>query len=560
MAGRALLGTLPVELTSFVGRRREVGEVKRLLVDARLVTLTGIGGTGKTRLALRVGGDVRRAFPDGVWFVDLTELRISGLLGGEVGDPQVLAHLVAAVLGLHDRPGVRPLRRLADHLADGQAMLVLDNCEHLLTACAILVDRLLRDCPRLRILTTSREPLGLTAEMIFSVPPLPTPRPGDRQSLAAMDSYESVTLFVTRAQAATPAFGITADNRAAVAEICHRLDGLPLAIELAAARTRVLTPRQIVDRLANRFTVLGRGSRTAPGRQQTLRACVDWSFDLCSKPERMLWARSAVFVGGFELDAVEGICADGDLPAADLLDLLAGLLDKSILVRDDFGGQGEVARYRMLETLRDYGHEQLREAGEYDLLRHRHADWYQGLAARAATEWISHREVYWHARLSREHPNLRAAIEYCLDEPDLADTALHLAMTVPLAYWSRRGLFSEVRRWLDRALAQTATASTIRARALLLDSHYAIIQGDSEVGMRLLDRGEDLARQLGSIVETAYAAYVRGVVLVYRGDLPAAHGLVECLPRSEPWRLLRTFCRRYRNPSRGWRWSCASAS
>ncbi len=514
-------GELPAELTSFVGRRRDIGEVKRLLGDARLVTLTGIGGTGKTRLALRVAADVRRALPDGGWFVDLTELRTFGVSAGEVEDPDALAHLVAAALGLHDRPGVPPLRRLADHLAGRHAMLVLDNCEHLSAAAAVLADRLLRSCPRLRVIATSREPLGIAGETIYPVSPLPAPPPG-RPSPAGLESYESVTLFVSRARTVASTFQLTGENAGAVAEICHRLDGLPLAVELAAARIRVLSPRQILDRLTDRFALLGRGSRTAPARQQTLRACVDWSYDLCSKPERLLWARLSVFVGGFELDAAESVCADESLPADELLDLVAGLVNRSILIRDDPpAGDAEAARYRMLETIRDYGHQELREDGEYDLLHRRHADWCQDLVTQAAGKWISHRQGYWYARLTREHPNLRAAIEYCLDEPGLADSALLLAMTAPLSYWSRRGLFSEVRQWLARTLAHTSTTPALRARALLFASHNAMTQGDTEAATRLLREGEDLTRRYGEPVEAAYASYVRGVVSLHRGDLLA---------------------------------------
>jgi predicted ATPase/DNA-binding CsgD family transcriptional regulator len=516
----------PAETTSFVGRGRELREVRRLLAEARLITLTGVGGTGKTRLALRVAGQARRAFPGGVWFVDLTELRDPALLTYDVEDPDVLAYLVAAALGLQDRGGSPPVRQLIDHLAGRQAMLVLDNCEHLLPACAVLADRLLRDCPGLRVVATSREPLGIAGEVLFLVPPLPSPQPGDRLGPADLHRFESVMLFAARAQAVAAGFDLTVGNHAAVAEICHRLDGLPLAIELAAARVRVLTPGQILDRLADRFALLSRGGRDAPARQQTLRACVDWSFELCDKPERLLWARLAVFVGGFELDAVEGVCADELLPVGDLLDVTAALVDKSILVRDDVR-TGDGARYRMLETIRGYGQEQLREAGEQRILRGRHRDWYQRLAAEATAGWISERQADRMARLTREHPNLRAAFEYSLTEPGEADAALDLAVALPSSYWSRRGMFGEARRWLDRALAQTGTMCARRARALLIDSHLAITQGDHVVGLRLLDQGEDLARRVGATVELVYAAFVRGLDMLFRGDFPAANAAFE---------------------------------
>jgi predicted ATPase len=268
MAGRVTPGNLPIEVTSFVGRRRELGEVTRRLTESRLVTLTGAGGTGKTRLALRAAERVRRAFPDGLWFVDLTELRDPGLLTWEVQDPEVLALLVAVSLGLHDRAELSPVGRLTDHFGGRQALLVLDNCEHLLPACAVLADRLLRACPQVRILATSREPLAISGEAIFPAPPLPAPRSADQQSVAELGGYESVALFTARAAAVRPGFELTAENAAAVAEICQRLDGLPLAIELAAARVRVLAPQQIRDRLADRFGLLDRGSRGTAARQQ----------------------------------------------------------------------------------------------------------------------------------------------------------------------------------------------------------------------------------------------------------------------------------------------------
>jgi predicted ATPase/DNA-binding CsgD family transcriptional regulator len=524
--GREPIGNLPAELTSFDGRRRELADVRRLLADARLVTLTGIGGTGKTRLAVRAGGQLRRAFADGVWFVDLTELRNPGPLNWQVSDPDVLAHLVAIALGIQERGGGVSVRHLTDHLADRQTLLVLDNCEHLLPACALLADALLRACPGLRILATSREPLTVDGETVLAVPPLPTTQPG----LTDLELSESVLLFVTRAQSVTAGFELTVRNRAAVTEICHRLDGLPLAIELAAARIRVLAPQQILDRLTDRFALLRRATRQAPARQQTLRACTDWSFELCSKPERLLWARLTVFVGGFELDAVEGVCADDQLPAADLLDLVSGLVEKSILIRDDGSeGPGATARFRMLETIRDYGQEKLREAGQDAGLRRRHCDWYQQLLTRARAEWAGDRQASWMARLRYEHPNLRAAVEFCLAEPGDAETAMRLAVTLPGLYWRARGLFGEGRRWLDRALAQATAQTALRARALLVNSHLAFAQGDAGTGRRLLAEGESLTRRLDSSVELAYADYIRGFGALYANDLPVA---VETLDRA----------------------------
>ncbi len=497
-----------------------------MLSGSRLVTLTGVGGTGKTRLALRVAAEVRRAFGDGVWFVDLTELHGPGLLAQQVQDPDVLAYLVAATLGLRERGGGSPLRWLAEQLADRQMLLILDNCEHLIPASAILAHSLLLSCPELRILATSREPLTIAGEMLFAVPPLSAPDPAQRPSPADLGRYEAVALLVARAQAGVPGFGLTEDNHGAVTELCHRLDGLPLAIELAAAWVRVLAPEQILDRLADRFALLSRGSRSAPVRQQTLRACVEWSFDLCAKPERLLWARLSVFAGGFELDAVHGVCADELLPEGDLLDLVGGLLDKSILVRDDH--DGEAARYRMLETIRDYGQDKLVEAGEQAELRRRHRDWCQQLAARARAEWISDRQPYWIDRLGREHANLRAAIEYCLTEPSRAEAALRLLMTLPRTYWWVCGQFGEARQWLERALAQAGAdaAADLRAQALTLVATFELHFGDLSAAERLLEQAHEFAQAANS-PELARAVLYRGTAAQYRGDLPAALDLHE---------------------------------
>ena len=297
-------------------------------------------------------------------------------------DSDALAFLVTAALGLRERGGGSPLQMLVERLAGRDMLLILDNCEHLISASARLADALLRGCPRLRVLATSREALATTGEILFTVPPLSTPDPGRRPSLADLRRSEAVSLFLARAETVVPGFELAEENHRAIAELCHRLDGLPLAIELAAAWMRVLTPHQILERLTDRFALLSRGSRTAPQRQQTLRACVDWSYQLCDKPERVLWARLSVFASGFELDAVEGVCAGEDLPEADLLELAARLVDKSILVRDDGrDGRPGTARYRLLETIRYYGQEKLAEAGEGTLLRRRLRDWYERLAA-----------------------------------------------------------------------------------------------------------------------------------------------------------------------------------
>ncbi|NGY65174.1 LuxR family transcriptional regulator [Lentzea sp. NEAU-D13] len=521
-------GNLPAELTSFVGRRRELDEVKRLLGESRLVTLTGVGGTGKTRLALRTSTALRRAFRDGVWFVDMTQLRDAGLLTQEVQGPEMLAYLVGATLGQPEPGNGGALDALVEWLRGRQLLLVLDNCEHLIPCCAIVADALLRGCPGLRLLVTSREPLGILGEVVYGVPPLPVPDPGRRTSRADLIRSESVALFLARGAAAVPGFELTDDNHCAVAELCRGMDGLPLAIELAAARLRVFTPQQILERMTDRFALLSRGSRTGPERQRTLRACMDWSFDLCAKPERVLWARLSVFVGGCELDAVEGVCADEHVPLTELPELVAALVDKSVLVRGD--SAGGTARYRMLQTIRDYGQDKARSAGEEALLRRRHRDWYQELLDRAHDETSTERYGYWLARLRREQPNLRAAVEFCLTEPGEAEAALRLAVAVPRLYWRARGLFSEGRRWLDRALAQTTGRTVLRARALMVNSQLAFWQGDTAAGMRLVEQSEDLARETGAPLVLAYAAFLRGLAALHANDLEKA---METLERAE---------------------------
>lgn len=513
-------GRLPEDVTSFVGRRRELAEAKRLLSGFRLLTLTGVGGVGKTRLARRVAAEVRRAFPDGVWFVDLTTVRDPDLLSREVEDPAVLAYLVAAELGLREQARQAPLESLANHLATRSLLLVLDNCERLIPACGRLATALLQECPRLRILATSREPLGISGETAFAVPPLCTPDPDRSPAVAELLLFESIALFTARAEAVDPTFRLTGENHLAVAGICQRLDGVPLAIELAAARLRALTPHQILNLLGDRFTLLTRGSRTGPDRQQTLRACIDWSFELCTKRERLLWSRIAVFVGGCELDAIEGVCTDEELPESDLLDVVAGLIDKSVLTRDE--SQGEFARYRMLESIREYGLERLSESGDYEATRRRHLAWYQKLVARVRAEWVSDLRGYWLDRLRREQSNLRAAVEFCLRELDEPDEALRLVTALPsLVWWWGEGVFDEGRRWLELALAE-ASPTALYARALLLGADLALGQGETDTATRLLAEGDQLARRLGDTPTMAFADCVRGSALLFGGEPQAA--------------------------------------
>ena len=543
--GRAAGGNLPAELNSFVGRRRELADIKRLTSGFRLVTLCGIGGVGKTRLAQRAAALALRAFPDGAWFVDLSELvqpaapavQRAGPAVRPVPGSETLARVVAAALGLPELAEDQPVRSLCEHLAPRCLLLVLDNCEHLLPAGAALVNALLHACPDLRIVATSREPLGITGEVTYPVPPLPMPDPGE-PSEADVTGCDSVALFVARAEAVQPGFRLTGDKVAEVADICRRLDGLPLAIELAAARLRVLTAGQISARLNDRFALLGSGSRNVPDRQHSLRNCVDWSFDLCDAAEQRLWARLSVFSGSFELDAVEGICAGEDLLTADLLNLTAALIDKSILSRED---HGPVVRYRMLETIRAYGHDRLCAGGEYAVLPRRHRDWYESLVEQAAGEWLSDRQAYWLDRLHQEHTELRQAVDYCLTEPGGAERAMGILVYLPSPHWRGPGMLDEARGRLDRALALSPAPTALRARALLLASRLALARGDQGRGKQLLDEGTEVARHLDDAAALSFAKFLRGTAALYAGDLPAAVEFLECalaILAPEPRQLL----------------------
>jgi predicted ATPase/serine/threonine protein kinase/DNA-binding NarL/FixJ family response regulator len=506
---RSTVGNLPLQLTSFVGRRRELTEARRLLSVSRLVTLTGIGGVGKTRLALRVAADARRVFDNGVWLVELGQLR----------DPELLAEVIATALRVRDQSARAVQDVLVEYLAERRLLLVLDNCEHLIEAAAALAATLLRTCPELRILATSREQLGIGGEAAMRVPPMTVPDP-DHASLQGLPQYEAVTLFVERAAAAVPEFELTEDNKSAVARICARLEGLPLPLELAAVRLRAMTAEQIAQRLTERYRTLTVGNRGTPTRQQTLRLCIDWSYELCTASEQQLWGRLSVFAAGFELDAAEGVCA-GDLSPDELLDVLASLVDKSILIREE---PGAVVRYRLLETLREYGREKLQQTDEYPALQCRHRDWYEQLAVRAEADWISSRQLEWIDRLSRELPNLREAMQFSLTAPgeDHAEAGLRIATVLYPLWWSR-GLLSEGRRWLDRALSLTPPPPTAeRVMALYADSLLAGVQGDLPAALALTEQEREITAQLGDARAGALLAHSAGRLALFSGDLPVA--------------------------------------
>ncbi|MFC9835584.1 protein kinase [Rhodococcus sp. NPDC127530] len=496
-------GDLPLELTSFVDRRTELREATNLLSASRLVTLTGIGGVGKTRLALRVATKVRRDFPDGVTLVELGDLRDGSLLAG----------VVAGGLGLRDR-SARPVSEvLVDFLHPRQQLLVLDNCEQVVAAAAKLSETLLRACPALRMLVTSREPLDIGGEATLLISPLPVPDPEHLPK--GLPRNDAVTLFAERGAAAVPGFELTEDNKVTVARICRRLDGLPLPIELAAARLRAMTPEQILQRLTDRYELLTRGSRDAPSRQQTLRVCIDWSYDLCTHAEQRLWAQLSVFAGSFELDAAEEVCDRSQ--SKDVIDIVPFLVDKSILTRE---ASGATMRFRMLETLRDYGRDKLRATGNDTELRHRHRNWYERLALAAESEWISSRQIEWITRLGRELPNLREALEFCVS--DSRDAGLRIAVAL-YPFWLAGGLLGEGRRWFDRlGVDRPGKPTEDRARALHAASVLAGMQGDIPGADTLVEAGRSLAAQTGDPVVHAHMDHAAGHVALFGGRLAGA--------------------------------------
>lgn len=506
-------GTLPAELTSFVGRRREVTETRRLLARSRLLTLTGVGGVGKTRLAMRMAAELRRTFPDGVWFVELAALH----------DPQLVPHSMASALELR-QVSAEPTDDLALYLERKQLLVVLDNCEHLSDAVAVMVSKLLAASPGLRILATSRHVLGVGGEQILVVPPLTTPNA--EQPVAAGDAthYESVALFLDRAIAVAPDFTINDGNRGAVTELCRRLDGIPLAIELAAVWLRILSPVQMLDRLEDRFRLLTAVRPAVPARQQALDAAIAWSFELCSPAERLLWARLSVFAGGFDLEAAEEVCSGDGIDRADVLGLLANLVNKSIITRQ-LAPDHTAARCQMLETIRQYGAARLPGLGSVTEVRTRHRDHYRGMAGRYAAECFGPEQADWIIRLRREHDNVRAALEFCLEEPGQATAALDIA--APMWNFWFAGFLREGYRYLLQALALATEPTRSRAYGLWAASYLAMFATEFDKTAAMLDECTELADRFDDDLLRARIKECRGHAMLYHGDLPAAVELLE---------------------------------
>ncbi|MEU7891929.1 LuxR C-terminal-related transcriptional regulator [Nonomuraea sp. NPDC049152] len=473
------------------------------------MTLTGVGGVGKTRLALRVALDVARDFRGGVWFVELAA----------VENPDMLAQVVAEALEIRDHSLSSPVEVLAEYLRDKQTLVILDNCEHLVHECAVLAEMLLRRAPQLSILATSREALGFAGEQTLAVPTLPLPDiDGARVPIERLAKCDAVCLFTERARAVLPSFALTEDNRDVVVGICRRLDGLPLGIELAAVRLRALSVQQLHERLDDRFRLLTAGSRAVLPRHQTLRALIDWSYALCSEKEQSLWARVSVFAGSLDLEAAEAVCSGDGIAREEILDLVCGLVDKSILIREEHGPQ---ARYRLLEIIRQYGMEKLVATGQEAALKQRHLDYYRALSAQAQEQLFGPSQVSWFTRLRLEHANLHTALEHCFGDPSQVAGGLDMAADL-LYHWISGYYLGEGRRWLDRGLAADSEPSEARARALWASSWLAIIQGDLASATTMLKESRSIGERLGLDSVLAYVALYSGMIAMCGGDAECA--------------------------------------
>jgi predicted ATPase/DNA-binding SARP family transcriptional activator len=518
----AASNNLPLSLTSFVGRERETEEVRRLLATTRLLTLTGPGGCGKTRLALHAATQVLHEFLDGVWLVELAPL----------ADPALVAQTVVSVLGARTAPSAmnaledarRPaLTLLKEYLRQKKLLLILDNCEHLTDECARLVETLLRACPNLRILATSRETLGAAGETAWRVPSLSLPDLKGELLPAVLAQYEAIRLFVDRATAALPSFQVTEKNAPALARVCHQLDGIPLAIELAAVRVKALPVEQLAARLDDQFRLLTGGSRTALPRQQTLRATIDWSYDLLTEAERALLRRLAVFAGGWSLEFAEAICAGEGGEEGEILDLLTQLVAKSLVQYEEHDGEG---RYRLLEIIRQYSRARLLETVEAVSLRRRHRDLFLALAEQAEPELQRARQVAWLKRLDLEQDNLRAALAWCLADDEGVETGLRLAAALP-RYWALRGAFEEGVDWLKRVLARGGGSPAVRAKALCQAGSTPWWAQDIAGAQTFLEEGQALYQELGDQAGIAMSLLGLGQVAERHGDLELARSHLE---------------------------------
>jgi predicted ATPase/DNA-binding CsgD family transcriptional regulator len=511
MAGRAhRTGNLPAETTSFVGRRQEIAQLRRTLASARLVSLVGPGGVGKTRLALRVGADLGSSIPGGAWLVELADIQ----------DPALIANVVMASLDLRDQTSTEPRTLVLSHLRDAALLLIVDNCEHLLPAAAHLISDMLRAAPALRVLATSREPLAVAGEQVVPVPPLPLPGAHAPEPLAQLRLNESVILFSERAAAATGRFALAESNAAVVADLCRRLDGLPLAIELAAVRTRVLSVEQVLARLSDRFNLLSAGGRAALPRHQTLRTTIEWSHDLLAPRERAMLRRLCGFAGRFLLEDVEEVCTSPEVPAERVLELLSSLVDRSLVIKTDEHG---IACYHLHETMREFAALKLRESGEEAMLEERCTEHYASRCRDTAEEG-RFRLVEWLAWMEVEIDNIRAVLRRCIARRD-AIRGLYLAASLGW-YWMTRAT-SEGIRWLDELLALQGGDAASNAQACFVRGFLAVLQSDPATARPTLERAAAAAREAGELRRLTESLAMGAVAALMDGDAPASDRLLE---------------------------------
>jgi predicted ATPase/DNA-binding SARP family transcriptional activator/DNA-binding CsgD family transcriptional regulator len=511
---------LPAARTSFVGRQREIVEIKRELAMTRLLSLTGVGGSGKTRLALEVAKDLVGAYPDGVWLVELASLSEGDLV------PQA----VAKAVGVLERPSQPLADTLAEYLRAKSVLLVVDNCEHLADSAADLLDTLLDSCSRLRVLATSREALGLPGEVVWRVPSLSVPDTDRLLTPGEMTGYEAVRLFAERARLRLPTFQLTSEDAPAVVEVCRKLEGIPLAIELATARMGTLSVRQISERLQDPLGLLRGGGRTAVSRQQTLRGTLDWSYELLSKFERALFGCLSVFAGGWTLEATEAVGTSEGIEEGDVLDVLSGLVDKSLVVAE--ARQESRVRYRLLEPIRQYAQEKLEARGEGEEVQRRHASYFLTLAEEAEPRLRGPEDLEWLERLETEHDNLRAALSWALERGE-AELGLRLAGAL-WRFWEARGYYGEGLAWLKRVLARGSRVSAARIKALEGEGWLTLYSGELDEAGIAAREGLKLSDEagLGGAV-TAKFLHTLGWIANLEGDQDRVKELFEeCLKLS----------------------------
>jgi predicted ATPase/class 3 adenylate cyclase len=508
----AFLNNLPTQLTTFIGREKEIVELKGELDEHRLVTLTGSGGTGKTRLSLQVAADLLEKFDHGVWIVELAPLT----------DAELIPQTILSAIGIQEQQGKTPIEVLKEYLHEKKTLILLDNCEHLIEASAKVADALLNASSGLKILASSREALGVKGELSYPVPSLTLPDIKHLPVIEQLSQYEAVRLFIDRASLVSPHFEVNKENAPFIAQICYRLDGIPLAIELAAARVKVLSVEQISKRLDDRFRLLTGGARTSLPRQQTLRALIDWSYDILTENERLLLRRLSVFAGGWTLEAVEEVCAGNEIESYEILDLLSQIVNKSLVVLQN--SQSGETRYRMLETIRQYAREKLLEAGGGEILRDRHLAYFVKLTKQAEPELYRSNQVFWLNKLDDELDNLRMALDWALARD--VESGLRLMANLRL-FWDARGDVGETENWLAQLLEHYSKADSLRVYGLLIYGQAMAFGGDFEGAHKIAEQGMELSRSISDKQAEAFSLWGAGVTITLQGDVRRGFPIME---------------------------------